>query len=82
MEGGEEAAARAERSGAGAFLVRPLGGGGGGKAQRLFERVAEPTGGQNVAWQPSRCAGAVQPWRRISGCTDRSAGGCADRRTL
>ena len=31
-----------------------------------------------AAQQP---AGAVQPWRRISGCTDRSAGGCADRRT-
>ena len=32
----------------------------GGKAQRLFERVAAPTGGQNVAWQPSASAGAVQ----------------------
>jgi len=25
----------------------------GGKAQRPFERVAEPTGGQNIAWPPS-----------------------------
>jgi len=30
-----------------------------------------------LAAQP--CAGAVQPWRRISGCTDWSASGCADR---
>jgi hypothetical protein len=36
---------------AGAFRVRPLGVDRGGKAQRLFERVAEPTGGRNVAWQ-------------------------------
>ena len=28
------------------------------------------------------CAGAVQPWRRLSCGTDRSAGGCADRRTF
>jgi len=24
-----------------------------GKAQRLVERVAEPMGGRNIAWQPS-----------------------------
>jgi hypothetical protein len=28
------------------------------------------------------CAGAVQRWRCFSRCTDRSAGGCADRCTL
>ena len=50
--------ARAERSGAGAFLVRPLAGRiGGGKAQRPFERVAAPTGGRNAAWQPSGLRG-------------------------
>jgi hypothetical protein len=34
-------------------FVSPLGAARGGKAQCPFERVAEPTGGQNVAWQPS-----------------------------
>jgi hypothetical protein len=53
-----------------------------GKAQRPFERVAEPTGGRNVAWQPSRFAGAVQRRRCFSRCTDRSVGGCADRPTV
>jgi len=28
-----------------------------GKAPRLFERVAEPTGGRNAAWQPGRARG-------------------------
>ena len=28
-----------------------------GKAQRLFERVAAPMGGRNVAWQPSGSRG-------------------------
>ena len=35
---------------------------------------------RGLAAQP--CAGAVQRRRRISRCTDRSAGGCADRRTF
>jgi hypothetical protein len=26
-------------------------------AQRLFKRVAEPMGGQNIAWQPSNPRG-------------------------
>jgi hypothetical protein len=43
----------AERSGAGAFRVSPRGVARCGKALHLFERVAEPTGGQNSAWQPS-----------------------------
>ena len=73
--------ARAERSGAGAFLRAPWGADREGKAQRLFERVAAPTGGRNMAWQPSGLRG-LSRWRRISGCTDRSAGGCADRRTM
>jgi hypothetical protein len=47
--GREESAARAERSGAGADRCVPRGADRGGKAQRLFERVAEPTGGRNVA---------------------------------
>jgi len=49
--------ARAERSGAGAFRQAPWGAARGGKAQRPFERVAEPTGGRNGAWQPSGARG-------------------------
>src|SRR5216683_3796249 len=49
--------ARAERSGAGAFRQAPWGAARGGKAQRPFERVAEPTGGRDGAWQPSRARG-------------------------
>ena len=63
-------------------LCAPWGADRGGKAQRPFERVAAPTGGRNSGLAAQPRAGAVQPWRRISGCTDRSAGGCADRRTL
>ena len=55
--------ARAERSGAGAFLVRPLGGGGEGKAQHPFERVAPDRGAGTWPGSPA-AAGAVQPWRR------------------
>src|SRR5216684_4013346 len=49
--------ARAERSGAGADRCAPRGAARGGKAQPLFERVAEPMGGRNAAWQPSRLRG-------------------------
>src|SRR6266851_577453 len=56
-EGREESTARAERSGAGAFRQAPWGAARGGKAQRPFERVAEPTGGRNGAWQPSSARG-------------------------
>jgi hypothetical protein len=51
--GREEAVARAERSGAGANREAPWGADREGKAQPLFERVAAPTGGRNMAWQPS-----------------------------
>jgi hypothetical protein len=34
-------------------FVSPSGAARRGKAQRLFERVAAPMGGRNVAWQPS-----------------------------
>src|SRR6267378_2120795 len=37
--------------------VPPRGADGRGKAQRPFERVAEPTGGRNIAWQPSNPRG-------------------------
>ncbi len=37
--------------------VPPRGADWGGKARRLFTRVAEPTGGRNVAWQPSSARG-------------------------
>src|SRR5712691_7325126 len=37
--------------------MAPWGAARGGKAQRLFERVAEPMGGRNAAWQPSRARG-------------------------
>src|SRR5205823_13379380 len=43
--GREKRATRAERSGAGAFRVRPWGAARRGKAQRPVERVVEPTGG-------------------------------------
>ena len=46
--------ARAERSGAGAYHLAPGGADGGGKAQRPFERVAEPTGGQVEANSQAR----------------------------
>ena len=50
-------AARAECSGAGVFRQAPWGAARGGKAQHLFKRVAESTGGQNAAWQPSGARG-------------------------
>src|SRR6266571_7343416 len=56
-EGWQEAVARAERSGAGAYRCAPRGAARGGKAQPLFERVAEPMGGRNAARQPSRLRG-------------------------
>src|SRR5712691_9319425 len=37
--------------------MAPWGAARGGKAQPLFERVAEPMGGRNAAWQPSRARG-------------------------
>src|SRR5712691_5670678 len=37
--------------------MAPWGAARGGKAQPLFERVAEPMGGRNAAWQPSRLRG-------------------------
>jgi len=62
-------------------FLSPLGAARGGKAQRLFERVAEPTGSQNVAWLPTPAQGggspaAQRPCER--GCPDRSADRCAD----
>jgi hypothetical protein len=39
-------------------------------------------GGQKRGLVVQPCAGAVQRRRGISRCTDRSADGCADRRTL
>ncbi len=56
-EGWQEAVARAERSGAGAYRCAPRGAARGGKAQPLFEHVAEPMGGRNAARQPSRLRG-------------------------
>ena len=46
-------------------VCAPWGRIGEGKAPPPFERAAEPTGGQNVAWQPSSPRGAAQtgvPW--------------------
>ena len=54
-----------------------------GKAQRPFERVAEPTGGRKQRpGSPAARGGSPAAQRPLErGCTDRSAGGCADRRT-
>ena len=58
------------------------------RADRLCPRMNHRPTSRSADRRPptrrtaQRPAGAVQPWRRISGCTDRSAGGCADRRTL
>jgi hypothetical protein len=49
VEGREEAVARAERSGAGAFRLAPLGAKRSKQGPPLFERVAAPTGGRNIA---------------------------------
>jgi hypothetical protein len=54
VRGREESMARAKP--VPSFLA-PRGAARGGKAQPLFERVAEPMGGRNAAWQPSRARG-------------------------
>ena len=79
--GREKSAARAERSGAGAFRVRPLGGGGGDKGAASTRALLSPPGGPEHRLAAQQSAGAVRRRRCISRCTDRSAGGCADRRT-
>jgi len=79
--GREKSAARAERSGAGAFRVCPLGGGGRGKGAASIGVLLPRPGGQERRLAAQRSAGAVQRRRLTSRCTDRSAGGCADRRT-
>jgi hypothetical protein len=58
VAGRGKSAARAERSGAGAFRVRPLGGGWEGQRRSvLWSAFAPPTGGQHIAWQPSGVRG-------------------------
>ena len=74
--------ARAKRSGAGAFLVRPLGGGGESTGAASVRARALSPGGPERRLAAQRPAGAVRRRRGISRRTDRSAGGCADRRTL
>ncbi len=71
---------RAERSGAGAFLVRPLGGSEGRQGAAVCARC-RADGALERCLAAQRCAGAVQRRRGLSRCTDRSAGGCADRHT-
>jgi hypothetical protein len=67
---------------AGAFLLSPLGGGSRRQGAASVRARCRVDGGpeRRLAAQPF--AGAVQWRRRISRCTDRSAGGCADRRTF
>jgi hypothetical protein len=50
--GWQESAARAERSGAGAFLWSPSGGDEVRQGAAAGEGVAEPMGGRNIVWQP------------------------------
>src|SRR5712691_10563366 len=59
----------------------PLGGGGRGKGAASTGVLLPLPGGQECRLAAQRLAGAVQRRRRISRCTDRSAGGCADRPT-
>ena len=80
--GWEESAARAERSGAGAFRVCPLGGSEGRQGAASVRARCRADGGPEYRLAAQRPAGAVRRRRGISRCTDRSAGGCADRRTL
>ena len=74
--------ARAERSGAGAFLVSPLGGDEVRQGAASVRARCRADGGPECRLAAQPCAGAVQRRRGLSRCTDRSAGGCADRRTL
>jgi hypothetical protein len=64
-------------------VCAPWGAARGGKAQRLFERVAEPTGGRKQSPGSTAQGGgspaAQRPFER--GCTDRSADRCADWHT-
>jgi hypothetical protein len=54
-----------------------------GEARRSSSSSALPSRwGQERGLAAHPCAGAVQRWRCFSRCTDRSAGGCADRCTL
>jgi len=74
--------ARAERSGAGAFLLCPLGGGVVRQGAASVRARCRTDGGPEHGLAAQRLAGAVQRRRGISRCTDRSAGGCADRPTF
>ena len=62
--------------------VRPLAGRTVRQGAASVRARCRADGGQERGLAAQQPAGAVQPWRRISGCTDRSAGGCADRRTF
>jgi hypothetical protein len=81
VEGGEEVAARAERSDAGAFRVCPLGGSAVRQGATAVRARCRADGGPERGLAAPWPAGAVRRRRRLSRCTDRSAGGCADRRT-
>ena len=82
LRGEQESAARAERSGAGALPLCPLGGGLVRQGAASVRARCRADGGQERGLAAQPCAGAVQRRRGISRCTDRSAGGCADRRTV
>jgi len=62
-------------------LLSPLGGGEGRQGAASVRARCRADGGQERGLAAQPCAGAVQRRRGISRCTDRSAGGCADRRT-
>jgi hypothetical protein len=71
--------ARAERSGAGAFLVSPLGGDEVRPGAAPGRARCRADGGPEHRLATQQEAGAVQRRRGISRCTDQSAGGRADR---
>ena len=63
-------------------FLSPLGGGEGRQGAASVWARCRADGGPERRLAAQRPAGAVQRRRCISRCTDRSAGGCADRRTL
>jgi hypothetical protein len=63
-------------------LLSPLGGGEGRQGAASVRARCRADGGPENGLAAQPFAGAVQRRRRISRCTDRSAGGCADRHTF
>jgi hypothetical protein len=63
-------------------FLSPLGGDEVRQGAAAVRARCRADGGSEHRLVAQQCAGAVQRRRGISRCTDRSAGGCADRRTV